>query len=369
MSAEFPLVLKFDDWPPEDRAAWSALFQSQGFLDDEGAGVSWAEGTRTKRKQGYGHWLSFLARNGWLDRVNDPTARITADRARAYLSELTERLGPKSVSNWMTDLYVLAIAFRPEADWDWIKIAVRRVTNRANRRTLPPSPSIAAKRILDWATKRMAALSCQDVDIASAIEFRQALLAGFLITFPVRRRALISMTVTDHVLPTGSGFRVSFSAIDMKDKKARSAPLAKALVPFMERYLSVYRPLLLGKRTATTDALWVTHHGKPFTADGIASDIERTTDHHLKARLSPHDFRYVAATSIAEVDPEHVGIIRDVLGHATMDMAYKHYNRASGISSCNKLQSIVEDIRNSVPIMGRVSNQPIDDFPVRRRSK
>jgi integrase/recombinase XerD len=369
MSAEIPLVLKFDDWPPEDRAAWSALFQSQGFLEDEGAGVSWAEGTRTKRKQGYGHWLSFLARNGFLDRVNEPTQRITPDRARAYLSELTESLGPRSVSNWMTDLYVLAIAFRPEEDWGWLKIAVRRVTNRANRRTLPPSPSIDAKPILDWAIERMEALSCQDVDIATSIEFRQALLAGFLISFPVRRRALISMTVSNHVLPYGSGFHVSFSATDMKDKHARSAPLAKALVPFMERYLAVYRPCLLGKRTATTDALWVTHHGKPFTADGIASDIERTTEGHLKVQLSPHDFRYVAATSIAEVDPEHVGIIRDVLGHATMDMAYKHYNRASGISSCNKLQSILEDIRSSMPIMGRVSNQPTDVYPVRRRSK
>lgn len=155
----------------------------------------------------------------------------------------------------------------------------------------------------------------------------------------------------------------------MKDKRARSAPLAKALVPFMERYLLTYRPCLLGKRTATTDALWVTHHGKPFTADGIASDIEITTERHLKMRLNPHAFRHIAATSIAEVDPEHVGIIRDILGHATMDMSYKHYTRAGGISSCNKLQSIVEDIRNSVPIMGRVSNQPTDVVPVRRRSK
>lgn len=204
---------------------------------------------------------------------------------------------------------------------------------------------------------------------ATAIEFRKALLIGFLISFPVRRRALISMTASTHMQPNSAGFIVVFKAEDMKDQKARSAPLAKALVPFMERYLSVYRPRLLGKRVATTDALWVTHHGKPFTAAGIASDIKITTEHHLKGRLYPHAFRYIAATSIAEVDPEHVGIIRDILGHATLDMAYKHYNRAGGILSCNKLQSIVEDIRNSVPIMGRVSNQPNDHFPVKRRSK
>lgn len=371
MSGEFPLILKFKDWPHEDRAAWTALFQSQGFLEDAGAGANWADGTRTKRMQGYGHWLSFLAKQGWLDRVNDPSLRITQERVRAFLTECDNRLKPKSVANLMIDLQVLAAAFCPDADWDWLKGAQRRVQNRANRQTLPPSPTISAKRIHDWALKRLRTLEEEGTEecVATAIEYRKALLVGFLISFPVRRRSLIAMTVTKHIKPCATGFTVTFSVEDMKDKRSRSAPLAKTLTPFMERYLAVYRPLLIGGRTLHADALWVTHHGKPFTADGIASDVEITTKRYLRVRLNPHAFRHVAATSIAEVDPEHVGIIRDILGHATLDMAYKHYNRASGISSCNKLQSIVEDICASVPIIGRVLNQPTGDGPVRRRSK
>ncbi|MGC9369659.1 MAG: hypothetical protein ACP5DX_09005 [Paracoccaceae bacterium] len=38
-------------------------------------------------------------------------------------------------------------------------------------------------------------------------------------------------------------------------------------------------------------------------------------------------FRHSAATAIAEFDPEHVDIIRDILGHATLDLAETHYNR------------------------------------------
>ena len=52
-------------------------------------------------------------------------------------------------------------------------------------------------------------------------------------------------------------------------------------------------------------------------------------------------------------DPEHVGIIRDILGHATLDMSERYYNRATGVSSCNMLQSIVEDIRKDMPRRGR----------------
>ncbi len=58
--------------------------------------------------------------------------------------------------------------------------------------------------------------------------------------------------------------------------------------------------------------------------------------------LRPHAFRHIAATSIAEADPEHVNIIRDLLGHATLDISERHYNRATGISSCTRVQSIVE---------------------------
>ena len=64
----------------------------------------------------------------------------------------------------------------------------------------------------------------------------------------------------------------------------------------------------------------------------------------------PDAFRPVAATPIAETDPEHVNIIKDILGHATLAMAEKHYNRATGISSYNGLRSIVEDIRKNVPM-------------------
>jgi site-specific recombinase XerD len=74
---------------------------------------------------------------------------------------------------------------------------------------------------------------------------------------------------------------------------------------------------------------------------------------HLGIALRPHAFRHIAATSIAEYDPEHVNIIRDILGHASLNMAQKHYNRATGISSCNGLQSIVEDFRKAVPIMSK----------------
>lgn len=346
-----PLVLPMASWPPSDRKAWEALFVSDDLFDDMGPGAKWSAGTRKKRQQGYGHWLSYLARHNPSAFEEPPASRITLNRVRAYLAECEQRLAPKSLANLSGDLCAMAYALDPNQDWNWLKLGFYRLNTLANTQTLPPAPNISARQIYTWSMNRLIELQhhCEGTARQRAVLFRQALLMGFMIARPIRRRAVVAMQVGHHVLDTGSGFNLRFSAEDMKDKRERSFPLPEGLVPHMRTYLSTHRPALLGAHRH--DAVWVTHHGKPFTADGIASDVEATSIRFLGIRLHPHAFRYVAATSIAEVDPEHVGIIRDILGHANLDMAEKHYNRATGISSCNALQSIVEDIVRDMPRM------------------
>lgn len=54
--------------------------------------------------------------------------------------------------------------------------------------------------------------------------------------------------------------------------------------------------------------------------------------------LTVHDFPCGAATSIAEYDPAHAGIIRNVLGHATMNIADRHFNRVRSFEAMDKPQ-------------------------------
>ena len=61
--------------------------------------------------------------------------------------------------------------------------------------------------------------------------------------------------------------------------------------------------------------------------------------------LSLHDFRRIAATSIAEYDPVHAGIIRDILGHSSLDMAEKHYNRARSMDAVERYQDVADERR------------------------
>lgn len=357
MSERTPLVMRLEDWPDADRQAWDAFYAEGDIFDGEGPFRSWSEGSRKKRRQSYGQWLSFIARRDFAALALAPAGRLTKDRISAFLDECEARLKTRSTAGLILDLYVLARALDPERDWAWLDRAARRLLNSSGKESLREAKPITAQEIWRWSISRMAEVDGPLVlpPLKRAIWFRQALLIGFLIARPVRRRALLAMTVEQHLVHRASGFDISFMAEDMKDRRARSAPLPQALVEPTNRYLQVHRPILLGN--SASPYLWISQYGQPITEDGFSRELPKVTKRYLGVALRPHAFRHIVATSVAESDPEHINIVRDLLGHSTLDMAEKHYNRATGISSCNALQSIVEDIRKDMPRMGRANRK------------
>ncbi|MDB5660490.1 MAG: xerDC2 [Cypionkella sp.] len=268
------------------------------------------------------------------------------------------RLKPSSQANLILSLLVIAKASAPEENWAWLERGTNRLIGAQSSISLPAAKPISAQRIFRESLKRLNALDekaakIDVIPLRMATHFLQSLLIAFLIARPVRRRALLAMQVNQHLVQHGDGFQLCFDAADMKDKKQRAFPLPKDLVRSMQAYLDRYRPVLLcGKQSS---GLWISQYGEPLTKDGLSRELPKVVQRHFSIAMRPHAFRHIAATSIAEVDPEHVNIIKDILGHATLAMSEKHYNRASGISCCNGLQSIVEDIRKNVPKIGRVN--------------
>ena len=344
MTEHSPLVLKYSDWPTADQAAWDDLFNKADFFGDDGPVLHWSLGTRKKHSQAYGQWLSFLKRTQPDALNNSPALRATKERIRAYLRECEARLKPKSTLGLIGSLYDVLRLFDPNLDWTWLQVCANRLRANTPCGDLPSKIPISAQKIFSWSLTRLAAIRAQATasTIRDAIHFRQALMIGFLAARPVRRRALLAMTVNEHLEVSGNVYMVHFSGADMKDGKARSFPLPDPLTSYMSAYLTVFRPMLL--QSCLSDGLWISQFGKPIKADGFSRELPKVTSKHLGVSLRPHVFRHIAATSIAEVVPEHVGIIRDLLGHATLDMAERHYNRASGVSACNMLQNLITKI-------------------------
>ncbi|WP_425044687.1 tyrosine-type recombinase/integrase [Primorskyibacter sp. S87] len=345
MTKSIPIVLKFGDWPLADRSAWDALFAAREWFDDSGPCVGWSEGTRTKRRQGYGQWLSFLMRMSPAHLTETPSSRVSKDTVQAFVEECEARLAPISVSNLVSDLYVVIHAMSPETDWGWLNHVSKRLTKTARRQSLPPPHDISANEVLhravEWIERHDG--NHRYAPLTQAIRVRQGLMVAFLVSRPVRRRALLATTLDDHLKVQTDGFHLCYGAEDMKAKRPYEFPLPERLVPFMRRYLEVHRPTLLQGKSC--NALWINQCGNALTPDGLSRQLPKDTKRILGVALRPHAFRHIAATYIAETDPKNANIIRDVLGHATLDMANKHYNRAKGIGACNEYQDLITGLR------------------------
>lgn len=115
------------------------------------------------------------------------------------------------------------------------------------------------------------------------------------------------------------------------------------LQPHLLAYIEQHRPVLLDGKTAS--ALWISERGNALNNDSFASGLALVTERAFGFPFRAHAFRAIAATSIAEYAPESVGIIRDILGHATLDMAEKHYNRATAKKASQRYQDLTNQLR------------------------
>lgn len=337
---DIPLVLKFEDWPHDDRTFWAALFEEADIFEDTGQLSHWRSGSQQVLRQGYGQWLSFLARNHVQVLNESLLGRVRPALIGEYVNECQFRLAPQTVYNLISDILILVRASALDHDWTWLHRVAKRLANKVDRVSLKKRAPLTAGQIFDWSLRRLEAVyySPRLSEKKRAIHFRDALIIGLLIARPVRKRALLAMDIDTHLVVRGQGFSLHYPKEDMKDNRPRDYPFPEKLTVPMRQYLEVHRPILLGAKGEF--GLWINQYGNRFAYDGFTRLFGNLMETHLGCHLRPHRFRDIAATSIAEFDPAHVGIIRDILGHATLDMAERHYNRASQVSSCNALQSL-----------------------------
>ena len=349
--------MPFDAWPEPDRAAWVALSTDGDIWDDAGRGSHWSDGTRRLLVHCYGAWIFFLARHFPADLERPPAERVTRQRILAYLAEMDgpgddgstgggeKQAAPATKTTRIRSLEIVIARFAPQHDWRWLRRIVRRLHARANATALKPYIPVAANNLFQWALERLKQIDADGSPVSRnrAVTFRDTLIVAMLISCPVRRRAFLCLDVEHRVQRVANGYVLAFRAEDMKDKKARDFPLHPRLTGHMDRYLNTCRPALMTSRAG--NALWVSLRGTALDEYSLYHAVLRTTERAVGRALSPHDFRRIAATSIAEYDPVHAGIIRDILGHASLDMAEKHYNRARSMDAIDRYQDAADGVR------------------------
>ena len=201
--------------------------------------------------------------------------------------------------------------------------ALYRNLKRSARPSRDKSSRMApARQLLELGLRLMETCGKGAYEAYVATRFRDGLTIAMLVSCPVRLKNLAMITTGRHLMFVGEAYELRFGATEMKTGRPYRAPLPRELTAYIDRYLKVYRPMLLaapappeGLAADPGDALWIGRHGGRLTAASLRAQIELRTQAAFGAAIWPHLFRDCAVTELVDVAPDQIGLAPDLLGH------------------------------------------------------
>ena len=177
--------------------------------------------------------------------------------------------------NFVDDLDAMLRAMLPDEDWSLIRRVAGRLKGRSHR-ARPIEVGLPHARDLYLAgleAMREAEAGSGGLPIAQAIAYRDGLAVALLAACPLRRRTFTNLILGQHLVAYGDGFTLHLEPRDLKNATNLKFPLPMELVPWLRRYLEVYRPRLAP--SAEIRHLWVNSRGTPLVK--LADRIEQFT--------------------------------------------------------------------------------------------
>jgi len=343
---------KLEEWPETDRRLWLAAQEPGDLLEAGGSRSRYRPISNRKTERGYGRWLTFLDRQGMLNPA--PADRITPTTVAQYVAELRSLgNGSYTILARLQELYEVAVVMDAPRDWSWI----RRIAGRVRARHVPVRDKsrklVGADDVFDLGLRLVADASALPTDRRRAIVFRDGLILAFLALRPLRLKNLAGLTLDRHLQMVGATWLVLIPADETKTGAPLDFPWPEALVTALELWLGRWRPVLCSRtgrwsRSAET-ALWVSSDGSPMTMRAIYDRVVERTREAFGTAINPHFFRDIAATTVAHIDPAHIRISAQLLGHCSFATTEKYYVRANMVAASRRHQAGILRLRHTSP--------------------
>ena len=335
-----------EDWPTDYRDLWDRALASADFLDDPGRGAHWSDATVRKTEKGFGYFLAWAAARN-LPVGADLGDLVTRDTVRSYLGLLQDMRASHTLACRAQELYDAVRVMAPDLDWTWLRDAAKAAQARAHgirdkHGRLRPAPVLEALglRLMDEA-ERSGALT----ELQRAVLYRDGLIIALLARRPLRISNFAALRLGHDLIQEAGTWHIALHATQTKGRRSHDAAIPVLLVPRLERYLEGHRPVLLRQRDShdsDEDHLWIAETGHALAEISLHYRVRHHTAAAFGAPIPPHWFRDAATTLVVLEDPAHAMITKDLLGHATTDIAEQHYNRAQAIDSSRRYVSLVD---------------------------
>jgi len=344
MRGQLPAVLPLAMWPTRDQQAWASANEGDPLAPGgAGPGVRWRETTRGFYQWGYGAWLGWLAVRHELDPDAEPASRAMKPLVRLYLTE-QERAGLADYSR-VARLAALGSALQvisPTSDTAFIGRAAARVRAQSNRKN-DLTPRMRPLRDvlnlgLDFMSRADAGESKTAVD--QAVLFRDGMMIALWVLRPLRIANLGAIEIGKSLRREGMGHRLEFAADQMKGRRSFTCAWPNSLEEALQRYLEVYRPVLLAAKGApkSSTAFWISYRATEMTPLSVGQAIRIRTRRAFGVEMGPHIMRHIVGTAMAEEYPEYVTDVAAMLGHSNLETSQKYYIHARGVRAIEQAQ-------------------------------
>lgn len=340
-------AMKFAAWPEKDKALWLRITAIGCPLDDQGSGSHWAPETNRVIGRDYSYWLSFIGATEPLALRENPIARVTPTRVRLYLQSMAD-VSALTQASRIARLHHVVHCADAEKDFRWLckmRCALEKLARRQGPVRNKQPRIVSSGRIIDAGIdlmRRAHSNSARKMSLR-AKDFRDGLMMAVLAARPLRLKNFATLRLGLHVRPTSDGYLIDIPGAETKTGRAIETFVPDELCPWLSLYLRDYRPYLLGG--CRSDFLWMHTNGRTYQPGALSMRISKLTTRNIGVSINPHLFRDCAATTVATDDPEHVLIIANILGHATLKTAEIHYNHAQNLDANRRLQSCLKEMK------------------------
>jgi integrase len=346
--------LPIAEWPDIDRSLW---FQEHAeidpFAERGGSRARCRPITNSNVARGYGRWLTFLLTEGGELAAGSPADRINRGAVLRYVAYL-ERLGNQdsTILSRLQELREAAKVMNPDRDWSFIGRLASKVRQRG--RLLSPRNRllIDTAQLVDLGLKLIGEAEALRVSRRSAILYRDGLMIALLAVRPLRRGNIAELSLEDHLVRTGAGWAIMFSAASTKTHAHLDYEWPEILEEPLARYLSVFRPLLVGRagrwNRSVGQRLWVSADGSPMTEMAVYDRVREHTRRAFGEPINPHRFRHIAATMLAVHFPTRVHEAGPLLGHRDPRTSDAHYNQARTLEAHRTFTNHLKTLRKTI---------------------
>lgn len=315
-------AIKPSAWPPTLRRLHDLRQAKPGAFTKRNVAATWRDGTFDLHVWNVSYFVGWLKWTGRLNEHADFSGWVTPGFMGAYVDDLrVAGLSPRTMATRVDGVRAALAALSPETPAAWLMRGINSLRGEPSDRRRTQARTQHTARIVELGVSLMkqAVQEGGATPHQRAILYRDGLIIVFMALAVPRLETVSLMRLGQHLLRQGDGYRIAWSAREMKENRPHKGQLGAELSALFERYLNEFRPVLAANSKISSPeaeaAVWFNKRSGLLSARGIYNLIVDRTGAAFDESMFPHAFRHSAATTLVLERPDLIRLVTPLLQH------------------------------------------------------